>query len=184
MLLLCLSALHSGEVVADEMPTITLGNVFALLDPVIPEEWGGVWSSVDSTRECSGGLVSVETYLDTLCAGWPIFEEDLEFPITIECSGTATGTMVDVTCTGTGEFEGCTAIASFEINAIRNGESYTATNTTRIEFEGPGPECSFIPDFCRRTSSTGTRIAPEPAAYCNAAPVEPTTWGALRAIYR
>lgn len=151
---------------------------------VIPAEWSGVWSFADSVYECDGPLQSYDTGIDTLCAGQPI-DVDYDTEFSLECTESVTGTTVEQHCTGTGPIEGTECSMTFTLDSIgtRTGDSYVITSTIRMEVSGVAKECGFFPPSCTRIVSRGTRIAPQPDAYC-ATPVAPTTWGRMKSQYR
>lgn len=150
---------------------------------VIPQEWGGIWSSVDSTYDCSGTFDFVESYEDTLCPGEVVVDEQ-QLPVTFNCTGSATATTVDVECTGTDDSDpDCVITFSYSIHGTRSGDTYFVVATTQISAAGPGLGCEFFPSSCTQLNSRGTRIGPTPVEYCQT-PVAPTSWGRLKVQYR
>jgi hypothetical protein len=150
--------------------------------PTIPAEWAGIWSTVDSTFSCTGELLSVETYMDTLCVGVSVGYDD-EVPVnSITCSGSVDATSASFGCDGSEPAGECTATFSTSTVATRNGDTYTGTSTTSLEFSGTGVTCDFIPGFCEETRSTGTRVASAPED-CSVA-VTDVPWTTLKQIYR
>jgi hypothetical protein len=150
-------------------------------DPV-PAEWSGVWSTVDSLYDCNGVFQQTFSSIDTLCTGQAV-EPDPDPEFTYECNGTITATTVNITCTGSSEvFPDCTA--NFVVTQVgtRTADSYFMVITTNTTFSGTGKGCDQFPAQCMQFNTHGTRIAPEPTAYC-ATPVEPTTWGKLKSRY-
>lgn len=155
-----------------------LGAFLSLLtdDPLVPQEWAGIWEFDEITYDCDTGTQSAsDMYVDTLCTGDPIvFESDTSFT----CTGTVTATTFDVTCTASfTELPGCTLHLEVQSYGTRNGDTAETTMVTRGWWTG----CGF-PASCDSVVGQGTRIASEPAE-C-ATPVEETSWGALKAIYR
>jgi len=152
-------------------------------DIVIPPEWAGIWSSIDTTYSCAGVRQSVDASLDTLCAGTVVLTNEGS-PFTFVCTGTSTATTVDMTCIYSGEIvTDCNMTITIVMQGTRTAESYVINNTVTTVYSGVAPECSFFPDDCTRTVTRGTRIEPEPAAYC-ALPVDATTWGRVKSRYR
>lgn len=150
---------------------------------VIPAEWAGIWTSVDSTYDCQGVLQSTGVSTDTLCAGKELALDDAG-SFTMDCTGSTTATTVDMTCVHTEEIvTDCNLTLTITLQGTRTGDSYVVTNTVLFDYAGTAPECGFIPDDCTRYVIHATRIAPEPAAYC-ASPVAPTTWGRMKSQYR
>ena len=150
---------------------------------VIPPEWAGIWTSVDSTYDCQGVLQSTGVSTDTLCAGKELALDDAG-SFTMDCTGSTTATTVDMTCVHTEEIvTDCNLTLTITLQGTRSGDSYVVTNTVLFDYAGTAPECGFIPDDCTRYVIHATRIEPEPAAYC-ATPVAPTTWGRMKSQYR
>jgi len=151
-------------------------------DIVIPPEWAGVWTYLDSTYDCNGSLLGVDPGLGRWATG-RVSPCD-SGPLAVQCTGSSTSTTVDQTCTYTGEVvTDCNVTFTIEMHGTRNADSYVITNTVTTDYAGTAPECSFLPDSCRRTVSRGNRIAAEPVAYCST-PVDPTTWGRVKSRYR
>jgi len=153
-------------------------------DIVVPAEWSGVWSYVDSTYDCLGVPQGVDSGLDTLCTGQGTSQPDGS-TFQLVCTGSITATTFDTHCTGSGPIEGteCTLSLTLDSNGTRTSDSYVITSTIASEVTGIAPECSFFPGSCMRIVSRATRIAAEPTAYC-ATPVAPTTWGRVKSQYR
>jgi hypothetical protein len=153
----------------------------------IPNEWDGVWASEDSVYDCSGNLQYVETYLDTLCAGAVVsFEDDDPTGglLTIDCTGSASATTVDILCTGSGEIvTDCTVTLIVDLEGTRTGDSFVATSVTSVTYDGTGTGCDIFPDDCTRVVTHADRIGPAPAVYC-ATPVRTATWGEVKLRYR
>jgi hypothetical protein len=146
---------------------------------IVPVEWSGVWLIQDSTYDCPNVFKSTSTMQDTLCTG-----HVLEGNPTYVCTGSATATTFQQTCDGSFNlFPDCDAIFHLEIHGTRSGDSYTSVSTITVTTSGTGTGCDLYPPSCTQINSRGTRIAPEPAAYC-ASPVRESTWGALKVLYR
>jgi hypothetical protein len=154
---------------------------------VIPPEWDGVWASEDSVYDCQGNLDFVETYLDTLCSG-QVYGFDGDDPtgglFPIDCSGTATATTAQLTCTASGEVvEDCTISFTSTLDAVRTASTFVAVSVTDISYSGTGFGCDFIPAECTRVVTHATRLGPAPTAYC-ATPSRSSSWGEVRIRYR
>jgi hypothetical protein len=146
----------------------------------VPPAWDGVWSSVDSTYLCTGALQNVSSGLDTLCGGKPLVQAT-QGSVTFDCNGTGDAFSIDVTCTASSDaFPGCTGDITYHVVASRTADHYDAMFTINIHYTGT---CGPLTDSCQRTSSHADRIGPAPPAYC-ATPVESTTWGRVKTIYR
>jgi hypothetical protein len=146
-------------------------------NPTLPSAWAGVWDFDDADYDCgTNEFLGSDPSVDTLCTG-DTFQEEGK----LDCSGTASDTEIDIACTGSSEiFPGCNVTSTFTLQATRSGETLTAVATFSFDFEPD--DCAFQEDSCIRTETTGTRIAPEPAE-CST-PVEPNTWGRVKAAYR
>ena len=170
---------------AESAVSISFADVLAAAsgDLTIPAAWAGVWDIRDTTRNCGGPVTETDAGLDTLCTGASVFESPDGAPVSFDCTGTITDTVVDVDCTASFEVSpDCLATFTVALDATRTGDSYTAIQTMSITYSGGGLGCDLIPDTCTTTATTGTRIGPEPAE-C-ATPVEATTWGRVKARYR
>jgi hypothetical protein len=123
-------------------------------------------------------IISQITFLDTLCAGQPLYGD----PETeVNCSGTVTETSADLTCTFTEEISpGCTATITAEIQFSRTGDSFSGVQTITTTFS-QGCEGQF-PDTCFELTISGTRIAGDPD--CPGVPVKPESWSSIKALYR
>lgn len=183
LLSLCLVAAESASA---DVPTFGGRHVLRLMggsDPV-PPEWAGVWTTVDSVYNCSGGLLSTSTSTDTLCAG-QVFDpggEETECPF--ECTGTANSTSVNMHCSGTCEvFPDCSSTFDVDFVGTRTADSYFSVITMNVTFSGTGKGCDLLPPNCTQINSHGTRIGPAPEDYC-ATPAETMTWGRVKSRYR
>lgn len=187
---LLVSALLAFAGTADAKPfaaKLRLSRAAGLPTIIVPTEWAGVWAIQDTVFDCLGAVTSAVSENDTLCAGQNIFElpDDFsEIDIEITCDGEVTPTLLDVSCSGTTLVaKDCLLTYTFTANAVRTGETYDARTATSITFTGTGIGCDAFPGFCVESHTTGTRILPEPTAYC-ATPVEATTWGQIKSRYR
>jgi hypothetical protein len=183
---LLLSALMLTTEVAAAAPPVTsnLRDLLRVARPtvVVPPEWSGVWMNVTNLYQCGGGLIFTGSERDTLCTGQDISEQPPGVEVMETCTGFADATTVDVTCSGSGEFfPGCLISYVSEIDGTITGESYSIVVVTNSTFSGTVVGCG--PDNCVRIEITGTRLEPEPAAYC-ATPTLPSTWGRVKAQYR
>lgn len=184
-LIACL-ALLPGSAAAGKAPAgikQILGITAAASDVVIPQEWGGIWTSVDSTYGCLGDLQFVDGAVDTLCPGAVILDPGV-FPVTYNCTGSADAGTVSVTCSGSAEvFPGCTATYSYSMQGTRTGDSYFIVTNILTTYAGSAEGCNLIPDECIQINSRGTRTGPAPAEYCET-PALPASWGQLKVRYR
>jgi hypothetical protein len=182
-LVVLFSSSVAGTSIASAPPRVGLRTAFGALggDFTIPPEWAGVWDIETVSETCEGAPLDTEVESDTLCSGALILEDDEEFEL--DCTGTVTSTTVDIECTGSSEIPpDCTVDYSFSLEGSRTGDTYTAVETIQITYGGTSIECDLFPDSCERYTTTGTRVAPEPANCM--VPVEPASWSLLKARYR
>jgi len=170
---------------AGELPQLSLSGILgALDDPVLPDEWGGIWDIDIDLRLCgSPTILFSDSETDTLCPGASVDagDSDPDDPtIIMECTGTATATRLEMTCTFSQVVEGgaCTINSVITYEADLNGDSYTAVVRSESTVSGT---CIDQGDFCGESTITGTRVGPAPAS-C-ATPVELSTWGTLKSRY-
>jgi hypothetical protein len=146
----------------------------------VPTEWDGLWTTTDSTYECTGELTDTSAGVDTICAG-QIFSFDSGDPtIQFDCTGSADATTYTFDCTASGEvFPGCTFVQEFHVEATRTGDTFYSEAVMTITLTGA--ECAMV--ICDRFVSHGVRTGPAPTEYC-ATPARPSTWGQLKTRYR
>ena len=150
----------------------------ALGSPVVPGNWAGIWSTADTTRDCTTlAITHVSANLDTMCSG-TAFGPDT----TYSCSGSVSANSYDITCTLSFEvITGCTVTLTDHLQGTRVGNTVRSTGTINTVYTPTG--CGFVPDGCSITSGTMTMIGPEPAD-CAMTPVHRSTWGSLKLLYR
>jgi hypothetical protein len=146
---------------------------------VVPPEWAGVWTTSDSTYDCDGNFQEVSTSTDTVCGGERYSGDSIDF----QCTGTATATSVNLTCTFSQDTLDCHFAYQSTIQGTLTGSTYRSVAVSSLTVTGSGPFCGFIPGYCDRIVTYGTRTGPAPATYC-ATPTTKTTWGRLKQIYR
>mgnify|MGYP003693988559 CR=1 FL=1 len=142
-------------------------------------EWAGVWTTSDSTYDCDGNFQEVSTSTDTVCGGERYSGDSIDF----QCTGTATATSVNLTCTFSQDTLDCHFAYQSTIQGTLTGSTYRSVAVSSLTVTGSGPFCGFIPGYCDRIVTYGTRTGPAPATYC-ATPTTKTTWGRLKQIYR
>ena len=151
---------------------------------IVPPEWDGVWTVVDSTYDCSGAIKMVTTGNDTICAGQEFSLSSADNPYPLECSGTATATTLDATCTGGATvMTDCRLEIATQVDAVRNGNSYRSVTLWQESYVGTGFGCNLLPASCERSVRLGTRISPGPSGFCLTA-TRRSTWGRLKMLYR
>jgi hypothetical protein len=156
----------------------------ARAEVVVPVEWDGTWATVDSNYICPTTLQSTSAGTDTICGGKDYSPNTQGSPITFTCSGTATATTIDITCTGSlVVFTDCTANYTIVIHGTRSGDTFHIVTTSNTTYSGTGAGCNLLPPSCSQFDSWGTRTGPAPAAYCST-PVRPSSWGQLKVLYR
>jgi hypothetical protein len=151
---------------------------------VVPVEWDGIWANVDSTYTCDGTLQDVGASTDTICGGKEYLPDTAGSQITFTCSGSATPTTFDMTCTAAGEiFTDCVANYTIATHGTRSGDTDHLVTTIEVTYTGTAEGCDLIPTSCTQFDSWGTRIGPAPASYCSI-PTLRSTWGSLKTRYR
>jgi hypothetical protein len=149
---------------------------------IAPVEWDGVWTTVDSTYSCLGVLKSTSAGADTICGGKD-YTINPGGGIQINCSGNATATTFDITCTGSGAAGPCTANYNVVEHGTRSNDTYHIVTTINVTFSGTDPTCILFPPSCTQTDIWGTRTGPAPPAYC-LTDTQHSTWGSLKTHYR
>lgn len=171
------SAAHSNEV----RPRSVVQVMRAAGTYTIPAAWAGVWTSADSTYDCTTrAFIETDFTTDTLCTG-QTFQPDTSTGITYDCSGPGiTDTQVDVTCVASFTVLTCTVTYTQTTHATRVGDTATAITTVQTTYTPP--MCLFQPDSCHEIHSVLTRV--EPAQPACATPARQATWGSLKVKYR
>jgi len=173
----------AAESAAAGLPTFGGRHILAGGSDPVPPEWAGIWTTVDSIYNCSGGLLSTSTSTDTLCAG-QVFDPETGSECPFECTGSANSTSVNMHCTGACEFfPDCTGTFTTDFIGTRTGDSYSSVITMNVTFSGTGKGCDLLPPNCTQINSHGTRIGPAPEKYCST-PAETMTWGRVKSQYR
>jgi len=169
---------------ATESQDVARAYRYARAAVVVPVEWDGIWANVDSLYNCGGALQNASTSTDTICGGKDFLPDTTGLPITFNCTGSATPTAFDMTCTGSEQvFLNCTASFTMVTHGTRSGDSDHIVSTITITFAGTGAGCSSLPPTCAQIDTWGTRTGPAPPAYC-AIPTVKSTWGGIKARYR
>jgi hypothetical protein len=150
----------------------------------IPPEWDGVWAYDDSLYECGGAPLSQHSGEDTLCAGEVLYDDGAVPEVTFTCSGSATATTLDVTCSGSFvPIVDCTTSVTLDIEGTRTGDTSFTQTVTTWSYHGTADICGLFPDECYRTRSHATRTGPAPSDYCST-PVRRASWGQVKVRYR
>ena len=151
---------------------------------VIPPEWDGIWTSVDSSSDCAGGPVQVSASEDTICGGEVFSPDDSGAPFEFTCTGSADATSIDITCTGGGEVvPDCSAAVTYHLVGTRTGDTFYSVGTYQTSFSGTAKGCDLIPDSCTRLATVATRTGPTPPGYCTT-PARRSSWGSVKTLYR
>jgi hypothetical protein len=185
MLVLCASILPISATRADAA-SLSLQDLLrhARAAVIAPVEWDGIWNTVDSTYTCLGVLQSTSAGSDTICGGKDYTPGTYGSGLSISCTGSATPTTIDMTCTGSGAvFTDCNANYTAVIHGDRNNDTYHLVSTVNVTYSGTGLGCNLLPPSCSQVDSWGTRTGPAPPAYC-ATPAQKSTWGVLKVRYR
>ena len=157
-----------------------LASSGAAQTPVFPASWEGEWEFTDEITLCGSSTV-IETSVDTsgICA-LDAFTEDEGYV----CTGTITDSDLNVDCGFTIDFSptfDCSAEYSITIAGTRSGDNVTGTQTFSITYTGS--ECGSLgTDECEESTVTGVRLSTTPSGCLT--PVEPATWGRIKALYR
>jgi hypothetical protein len=186
-LLLCLlSALLLPAAAGAGAAPVTLQSVLrsARAATVIPVQWDGVDTTLDSTYTCAGVFQNTSTGADTICGGKDFTLASFgDSTLTFVCSGNSNATSYDISCTASAPaFSGCTVTYTFSAHSTLSGGVYHTVSVVDISYSGGGV-CSLIPSSCTQTDTWGTRTGPAPLAYCST-PTRHPTWGQLKSIYR
>ena len=180
MFVLCAALLPAGPALTQHLMSTEGGLRGIGLTVKVPAEWSGIWSFTDSIFTCVPVLKSTSTGFDTLCAGTSFLGQTIGFV----CTGTATATTIDLTCTWNRDvFPDCQASTVITIKGSVTGDTYNSVTTTNTTFSGTGTGCDLLQPICSIVHEHATRTGPAPAAYCATA-VLPTSWGKIKAIYR
>jgi len=146
----------------------------------IPTAWAGIWEFTTDDEVCGGAFI--ETYVDTstICPGEEFGVNEDGFDL--NCSGTITDTVIDVTCSASLDIlTDCTMTITLVTQGTRTGDTFQGTERTSFTYTGTA--CGPFTDECTDGTVSGVRLNPDPGA-CGSTPALPTTWGAIKAIYR
>jgi hypothetical protein len=151
---------------------------------VIPVEWDGVYTTLDSTYDCNGVFQNTSTATDTICGGKDYSPNQGGSPVQFNCTGSANATSFDMTCTASFDVvPNCTAHFDVATHGTLSGGMYFTVTVVNVTFTGTDPLCAFETPSCNQYNSHGTRTGPAPAGYC-ATPTRRTSWGQVKTIYR
>ncbi len=183
LLLLATIAL-AGSASADPMPPGFDGIFQAMRTTVtIPQEWDGIWTATDSIYTCAGVFQSTNVVTDTLCGGKD-YSSTQSGSIAFTCTGTATATTIDVTCTGSETiFTDCTANFAITTHGTLSTNTFFVVTVVNVTYSGTGTGCSLLPPTCSQINSHGEWKGPAPTAFCSTA-ARPATWGRIKTLYR
>ena len=149
----------------------------------VPPEWDGIWTTADSTYDCTAGFTEYSTGKDTICGG-RAYSQAPPGPVTFTCNGTSDATSIHVTCSGSSEiFPDCQATYVIQTDVTRTGETYRSVTTIDVTYSGTGEGCSLLPSSCTRDVTYGTRTGPAPLDFCLTS-VKRSSWGQLKILYR
>lgn len=159
--------------------SVLVASVVPTQAQTFPASWAGIWEFTTDEEECnSGPFIGTFVDTDTICAGEGFGVEE---GVPMQCTGTIDDTTIDVSCSGSLEiFTDCTMTISFAIQGTRTGDSIQGTEQFSITYTGSA--CGILEDECTDSTISGVRLGPEPPE-CST-PTIPTTWGAIKAIYR
>jgi hypothetical protein len=143
-----------------------------------PPEFIGIWEYNTITRDCNTQVILNQgAPTDTVCAGDTFDPSGGQHQL--DCTGTATATTVDLHCEASFQKDpDCLVNVAYDIDGTRNGDSSTTTTTLNMQLVGTA--CP-ITEFCTVTTSTGTRVDPNPD--CSPAAIETVSWGRIKHQY-
>jgi len=147
----------------------------------VPPEWEGIWTTTDTVYNCPSSFNNTSTVDDTICTG-----EALNDPgqTQLVCTGNATATTYDITCTGTDDvIPDCTATYNYHVHGTRTGESYFSVAELNVTYSGTAEGCDLLPPQCVQINTHGTRTGPAPPTFCST-PTRSSTWGQVKIHYR
>jgi hypothetical protein len=180
LLSLVLMLVHPSQSSAASKPIRSLKqSLHQLGDVTVPAAWAGIWTVSDTMKLCGvpGPIIPVQTHSDTMCAGDVITGDET---VTYTCSGTATATTVDMTCTGSSDDgNGCVGDYTETLHGTRNGDDALLTYTINVVYTPSGCQ----DDGCIELVIAMHRTAGPPAE-CSITPTLKTTWGKLKKRYR
>jgi hypothetical protein len=144
----------------------------------IPASWAGVWTYQNQTKDCVTGMVlNSSAYTDTTCAGEVVIPGGGFY----QCTGGYDGSTYTSDCVASQQiFAGCRADYHLVQTGTRNGDTFTSTARSTTTFTGEA--CGNLANQCFDFVTTATRIAPAPNPCM--VPVEPVSWGSLKARFR
>src|SRR5215468_1402484 len=151
----------------------------AMSSATVPAEWDGIWTVADSVYHCDGAFIDLTAATDTLCGGqeFSLVRRSYSLP----CSGTADGTTLDETCTGsTPSGTDCIFNEVDAIHGTRTGDSCFIVFTFDFTYSGAG--CGGALPQCIQVNRHGTRTGSAPLDFC-ATPTRPSSWGRIKALY-
>jgi len=129
----------------------------------VPAAWAGVWQVHTVERDCdSSTLLDETTETETLCTGQEL-DFDEEGVASLDCSGTVTDTVVDITCTASFVVEGTTYTTTAEIDLVRDGDSYSGTGRVTVREGTNVVECWAETVDATRISGEPTPCTPSAA---------------------
>jgi hypothetical protein len=147
-----------------------------------PPAWTGIWQTESTTYLC-GIEEPFQTFtsMDTVCTDDPFFLV-VQLAHHITCTGSIDDDSAEASCQGSREIlPDCTEIQIMEFTASRNGDNAEFMSMSSLTYEGAG--CGGLENFCVRSETNTTRIAPAPEN-CGITAVETMRWGTLKARYR
>lgn len=149
---------------------------------VVPQDWDGIWTTVDTVYVCPTTFQSTSPGADTLCGGKDYSTAAPGSDIVFVCTGTADATTFDITCTGSGNvFPDCDADYNVVTHGTRTNDTFFTVSTINVTYTGTA--CVFG-GSCIQINTHGTRTGSTTLADCAVTPTKRATWGQLKTIYR
>lgn len=179
-LLIAISPVHAGTSTPSGRAIMRLARASI----VVPAQWDGLWTTVDSVYDCPDVFLVTNTSTDTICGGREYSPDGQGSPFAMVCTGSADASTMDMTCTGSGEvFAGCNANYTMVTHGTISGDTYHMVSTMETTYSGTGEGCSLLPPSCTQIDIWGTRTGAAPTDYC-ATSVRKSTWGRVKSLYR
>jgi hypothetical protein len=184
LVLLSAIVLSAPARAAQHEPTAEQALQMARVTVVVPIEWDGTYTTLDTSYDCTGTFKSTSAGTDTICGGKDYSPNQAGSPITFDCTGTADASSFDMTCTGTyNPLADCIAHYNIVSHGTLSGGDYFIVSVINVTYTGTDPLCSYLMPSCTQYNSHGTRTGPAPGNYCTT-PTRRTTWGAVKTFYR
>jgi hypothetical protein len=120
-----------------------------------PTDWSGTWQLTITFRDCaSHEVLAIEEYEELLCPG-EVLGSGIA-PLLDDCEGEVVGDSLTAHCALAFSTSTCDVSLTFDLDAVRDGDTLTGTGHWGGEFTGTCEDFPFQP--CQTVEITGTRI--------------------------